>query len=105
MIQFVLGWRDAGGLDVAPAAEALAGTVARAGFLDPARVARWRAPEGHAALAWVAHDPEQVGGVEYVHVEERRVALFAGRPVRWDASGTEADGAGPLDPRAYLEPS
>src|SRR2546429_6246459 len=37
--------------------------------------------------------------------EESRLALFAGRPVRWDAGGHEADGAGPLDPRTYLEPS
>ena len=105
MIQFVLGWRPSGGLDVGPAADALAGVVAREGFLDPARVCRWRAPDGHAGLAWVAHDPAQLGGVEYVHAEERRLALFAGRPVRWDAGGGQADGVGPLDPGAYLEPS
>jgi hypothetical protein len=105
MIQFVLGWRAAGGIDAAPAADALAGVTAREGFLDPARLRRWRSPDGHAALAWVAHTPAQLGGVEYVHAEDRRLAMFAGRPVRWDAAGREADGAGPLDPRAYLEPS
>ena len=57
MLQFVLGWRPAGGLDVEPGAAALAQVVGRAGFLDPARLARWRSPGGHAALAWVAHDP------------------------------------------------
>src|SRR6476660_256716 len=105
MIQFVLGWRPSGGLDVAPAADALAGVVARGGFLDPARLRRWSSPGGHAALAYVAHDPAQLGGVEYVHSEEGRLALFAGRPVRWDAGGREADGAGPLDPTTYLEAS
>ncbi len=105
MIQFVLGSRPSGGLDAAPAADALAGVLAREGFLDPAGLRRWRAPDGHAALAWAAHDPAQLGGVEYVHAEERRLALFAGRPVRWDAGGREADGAGPLDPSLYLEPS
>ncbi|HEV7459580.1 MAG TPA: hypothetical protein VGN78_03505, partial [Solirubrobacteraceae bacterium] len=105
MIQFVLGWRAAGGVDADPAADALAGVSAREGFLDPARLRRWRSPGGHAAVAWVAHDPAQLGGVEYVHADENRLALFAGRPVRWDAAGGEADGAGPLDPRTYLEPS
>src|SRR5204862_3004575 len=89
MIQFVLGWRAAGGLDVAPAADALAGVSAREGFLDPSRLRRWRSPGAHAALAWVAHDAAQLGGVEYVHSEEGRLALFAGRPVRWDAGGRE----------------
>src|SRR5436305_15100289 len=105
MLQFVLGWRAAGGLDPGSAGDALGAMAGRAGLLDPARLRRWRSPDGHVALAWLAHDPAQLGGVEYVHAEERRVALFAGRPVRWDAAGREADGAGPPDPRTYGGPS
>src|SRR2546429_9906051 len=82
MIQFVLGWKPSGGLDLAPAADALAGVIAREGFLDSARLRRWRAPDGHAALAWAAHDPGQVGGVEYVHAAERPPPPFAGGPAR-----------------------
>src|SRR5205814_1637124 len=45
----------------------------------------------------------QVGGVEYVRADESGMALFAGRPIRWD--GPHADGSAALDPRAYLQPS
>ena len=54
-------------------------------------VETWRAPSGRAALAWIAHAPERVGGIEYVRAEPRRVALFSGRP------------AGDLDPRGWWE--
>src|SRR5437763_252576 len=105
MLQFVLGWRAAGGRVAGSAGDALGAVAGRAGLRDPARLRRWRSPDGHVALAWLARDRAQLGGVEYVHAEERRVALFAGRPVRWDAAGREADGAGPLDPRTYVAPS
>ena len=46
----------------------------------------------------------QIGGTRYVHHEQNRLALFAGRPIHWRADGT-ADGRGPLDARHYLRPA
>jgi hypothetical protein len=103
MNHFVLGWRAPGGIELDPAARALSRVTERLGFLAPGRIARWTASDARAALAWVAHDPGQVGGVRYVAAEPDRLALFAGRPVHWPAAGGP-DGSGPLDPGFYLRP-
>ena len=103
MIHFVLGWRAQGGLDVEPVARALGHITDRLGFLKRRRIERWTAPDARVALTWVAHEPDEVGGVRYVHVEPGRVGLFAGRPVRWP-SNAAPDGRGPLDPGFYLQP-
>jgi hypothetical protein len=101
---FLLGWRADGGLHPEPARAALSGLLERLGFLDPARIETWAAPSGRCVLAAVAHAPEQVGGVRYTALEPARMALFSGRPFRWTGE-EQSDGAGPLDPAAYLPPA
>ena len=101
---FVVGFSEAGRADAARAAHALEDLLGRAGFFSPARVETWTAPSRTAAAAWAQHDPAQTGGVRYAHSEERRLALFSGRPFRW--TGEEAaEGRTPLDPAFYLAPS
>lgn len=101
---FLIGWRADGGLHAGSAHAALSGLLERLGFLDPARIETWTAPSGRAVLAAVAHAPEQVGGVRYTALEPSRMALFSGRPFRW-MGAEQSDGAGPLDPAAYLPPA
>jgi hypothetical protein len=100
---FVVGWSPRGAADAGRAAGALRELLTSAGFLDPRRIETWTAPSGAAAAAWAQHDPAQTGGVRHAHFERDRLALFAGRPIRW--VGEEADGRGPLDPRHYLAPA
>ena len=80
---------------------ALRRVVERMPFLSDRPVESWRAPSGGVVAAWVQHDPHQVGGVRYAHAERDRLALFAGRPIRWTGE-READGRGALDPASYL---
>lgn len=96
MILFVGG----GSGDVAAAERALRSVLARLPFFPGRPVESWRHPAGAACMAWVAHGPEQTGGVEYVALEAERIALFAGRPILWAASS--ADGRRPLDARVHL---
>jgi len=103
MVLFLLGHCFRGEIDVPAPAAALGDGLARLGLLGDAPVHSWRAPSGRTALSWAAHAPEQVGGVRYVHAEATRLALFAGRPVRW--RNGRPDGRGPLDPRTYLRPA
>jgi hypothetical protein len=101
---FVLGWSSSGSrIDVRSAEAALRGLLARIPFFDAADLETWSAPSGVAALASVAHRPEQTRGVRYVHREVARMACFSGRPFRW-IGDAEADGRAPLDPRFYLAP-
>ena len=100
---WVVGWRAGGGIDPATPAGALRATLARLPFLPGEDLRSWAAPSRRAAAAWVAHAPGRVGGVEYAHQEERRLALFSGRPFAW-GDDDEPDGLGPLDPRTYLRP-
>ena len=60
----------------------------------------WVSSDGTTLIASVAHPPDLVGGVRYMHADADRSALFAGRPIRWTGS-THADGCGPLDPATY----
>ena len=101
---FVLGWSDGGRVGVREAERALAGLVERLPFFEREAVETWAAPDGGVALAWIAHEPDRVGGVRYVHAEQERLALFCGRPIRW-VDELEADGRVPLDPRHYLAPA
>ena len=101
---FVIGCRPSGGLRPESARAALSSLLADVPFLPGATIDDWAAPSRRFALAWSAHDPAEVGGVRYVHTEDRRVALFAGRPIR-RLDGGGADGRGPLDPRHYLSPA
>jgi hypothetical protein len=101
---WLLGWRAEGRVEAATAVEALRGLLARAGFLDPETVEGWTAPSGRAAAAWASHPAEQTGGVRYVDAHESRIALFAGRPIRWTGEHA-AEGRGPLDPAFYARPA
>ncbi len=100
---FLVGMAQ-GGVDAAAADRALEGAVAAMGpFALPHRT-RWSSRDGQLLVRCAAHRPEHVGGVEYLHGEDERMALFAGRPIRWTGE-TEADGQGCLDPRAFLPPA
>jgi hypothetical protein len=79
------------------AAQVLRGLVEDLPFLGGRPVQEWSAPSGAAAAAWVGHGPEAIGPIEHVHAHGGRLALFAGRPIRWG----EDDRA--LDPRRLLE--
>lgn len=92
-----------GQVDGEAARRALARLLAELPFLDAAAIQSWRAPSGRVAIATVAHSSAEIGDVSYSSLQERRAALFAGRPVRWRADGT-ADGKGALDPEGYHEP-
>jgi hypothetical protein len=92
-----------GRVDRAAAEAALRALLDRVPFLPGAAVERWGSPSGALAAAWACHRPEQTGGVRYVASREERLALWSGRPIRW--AGDEADGRGPLDPDAYLDPA
>jgi hypothetical protein len=101
---FVLGWCAELTVDPEAAETALARLLDRLPFFPGRPVEKWAAPSGALAAAWVAHGPEQTGGVRYAHTEPERLALFSGRPVRWTGEH-EADGRTPLDPAFYLQPS
>ena len=62
--------------------DAVGSFAAELPYFGSAPVETWRAPSGRAALAWIAHPPDRVGGVRYVETERDTVALFAGRPAR-----------------------
>lgn len=81
---------------------ALDRVVERLPFFEDVECGAWTAPSRRATLAWVAHPPEQTGGVSYVHAEPARFALFSGRPIRWSAAD-RADGRGVLDVRQLSE--
>lgn len=95
---FVVG--VAGQLETAE--RALAAVLDRLPFFPGRPIESWRSPSEAVVAAWVQHDPVQTGGVRYAHVEEHRLALFAGRPIVW-TDEREADGAGAIDPAAYLD--
>ena len=101
---WVAGWAEHGGVDVAVAANALRKVLTPAGFLDPASVQTWSAPSGRMAAAWASHGPEQTGGTRYAAVEEKRLGLFSGRPIRW-VDDHRADGRSVIDPAFYLRPA
>jgi hypothetical protein len=96
---FVVG--VAGQLETAE--RALAAVLERLPFFPGRPIESWRSPSEAVVAAWVQHDPVQTGGVRYAHVEEHRLALFAGRPIHWTGE-QEADGAGAADPTTYLKP-
>ncbi|MGN6373438.1 MAG: hypothetical protein ACTHM1_10705 [Solirubrobacteraceae bacterium] len=100
---FIAG-HSSGALDALPARRALAELLDELPFFDAAAIETWSAPSGHVAIAAVAHRAQDVGPVRYSSLQDRRAALFAGRPVRWQADG-HADGQGALDPDGYLQPA
>jgi hypothetical protein len=104
VLLFVAGWSDLGPVDAGRGRAAVAQVVDALPFFPGRAVEEWEAPSGTAALAWVAHAPELVGGVRYVRAGDGGFALFAGRPVEWPAGG-EADGQKPLDPGFYSRPA
>ena len=101
---WIVGWRAEGRVDEARATGALRDLLDRAGFLSADAVRGWSAPSGRAVAAWASHPAEQTGGVRYVHTEERRIALFSGRPIRWTDEHV-AEGRSVLDPSFYTRPS
>ena len=98
---FVVSHSAAATADAAKAATALSELLAGIPFLSDSEVESWSAPSGTAAAAWAQHPPERIGGVRHAVAEPARLALFAGRPIRWTGEW-EADGRGPLYPGSYL---
>jgi hypothetical protein len=100
---FVAG-HSATPLEVGLARRALAELLDELPFFDAAAIETWSAPSGCVAIAAVAHGKGDVGPVRYSSLQDGQAALFAGRPVRWQADG-RADGLGALDPDSYLRPA
>jgi len=101
---FLLSWSGDRAVDAGTPQSALRRLLERLPFFPGRPIETWAPPSGALAAAWVAHGPEQTGGVHYVHTESDRLALFSGRPIRWTGEH-EADGRGPLDPAFYREPA
>jgi hypothetical protein len=100
---FLIGWSPPGRADAGAAAGALRDLLERMPLFDPGRIESWLAPSGRVCVAWVAHEPERVGGVRYVDADADGIALFSGRPFAW--TGAErADGREPLDAAYYRRP-
>jgi hypothetical protein len=95
---FLIG---AGG-DVQTAERAFRALLERLPFFSGRPVESWAAPSRGVVAAWVQHDPDQIGGVRYALAERQRLALFAGRPIRW-TDERAADGEGAIDPASYLD--
>ena len=98
---FVVGHSAAARVDAARAEKALRELLGSVPFLSGAEVEGWSSPSGAAAAAWAQHQPERIGGVRHAVTEPTRLALFAGRPIRWTGEW-QADGRGVLDPSSYL---
>lgn len=98
---FVVGWSASGAIDSEAPQRELATLLDEVPFLPDADVSTWHDSTGHVAAAWAQHAPERVGGVRYGTSEVDRMALFAGRPIRWTGE-LEADGRTVLDPKHYL---
>lgn len=101
MLVFLAGHRADGPADGEGAARLLRDTIAATPFAGQLRVHSWRNPSGRMALAWAVHDRALLGGVEQVACQERRMALVAGRPVRWRGP-EDADGREPPHGAAHL---
>lgn len=100
---FVLAYSPGEPCDAAALEIALGELAGELPFFPGERVEAWVAPSGSLACAWIAHGPDRIGGVRYVHRSPDRIALFAGRPILWQDG--RADGRAPLDPRFHLEAS
>jgi asparagine synthase len=100
---FVVGF-DPAGLAVEAMQHSLRALADEAPFLDADAVRSWQSSDGKAASAWLCDEGVAVGGVDYVHADDRALSLFAGRPIAWRADGS-ADGRSTLNPRMYLAPA
>lgn len=103
MNTFVIGWALVAPVDLDGATAAVTSVVDELAFLERASIRTWRSPSGNVAVVTAGHSQEQAVA-SYVQFESSRMALFAGRPIRWTPEG-DADGRGPLDPCFYLAPS
>lgn len=106
MILFVAGRGAAGGrVSPALAADALRSLLGDLPFLRGRSVETWSAPSSAAAAAWVTHGPEAIGPVQHVNARDGRLALFAGRPIRWgeDAGALDAGRLFEAEPWAGLD--
>ncbi len=94
---FLIASGDGRRVDAGLPGRALGAVVERLPFFPGRPVETWTAASGACAAAWVTH-----ADTNYVHTDEDRIALFAGRPILWTGAA-EADGRAPLDPRFYLD--
>lgn len=100
---FLVGWHGQGRVDPRAGAAALRVLAAELAPLDPDAIETWESPRGDVAVKAIGHLPEQ-HSISYSYFEPSRMALFAGRPILWEATG-EANGRDALNPRFYLTPS
>lgn len=84
------------------ARRALSRLLSELPFFSPDAIETWRAPTGHTGLCSVSSDRADTGGIAYTCFQERRGALFSGRPIRWRPDG-RADGRQAIDAKCYLE--
>ncbi|MDX6650442.1 MAG: hypothetical protein QOJ97_2393 [Solirubrobacteraceae bacterium] len=96
---WVLGWSTGRAPDPRRARDAVADALDPLPFLKDVPVRGWQAPSGTAVAAWAAD-----AGPAHVEAAQTRLALWSGRPIRWEAGG-RADGRGPLDAALYEQPS
>src|SRR5205807_613059 len=86
--------------DAAPLERAVRALLERLPFFRDRPIETWSSSS--AAAAWVAHAPDQTGGVSYAHVGGAdSLALWSGRPFVWRGDGA-ADGRAPLEPGFWL---
>jgi hypothetical protein len=100
VIAFIVCLGVAGAEQEAHAVAELTSWRSRYPALAARPVQRWTSRTGLVRCFWVAHGPEDIGGVTYTTADADRFALFAGRPIRWH--GDTAEGRKSLDPATYL---
>ncbi len=99
---FLIGWSPAGDTDPQRAEAGIARADLLGQKLGDQPVSSWSSPDGRLVVATMRHSEHEMPGVRYVHTEDRRIALFAGRPFVW-VSDLAGDGMAPLDARFFVD--
>src|SRR5947209_15963617 len=82
---------------------AVRATAQRVPYLSGNELREHVSTDRRLAAAWIAHRPEQIGGVRYWTTRDDQLALFCGRPIL--RTDTGFDGRRPLSPELYLTPT
>lgn len=98
---FVVGWSESGRADLTLALGALDASDLVREKLGGVVPRGWASPDGHVVVASVEHSASEVPGARYLHLENDRMALFAGRPFVW-TDEYRADGVSTLDAAFFV---